>query len=514
MAAAAGSIITVNVLSSRSTKYSKISSHSFLSGNGSQPFSSCSALSYFSSQCTLRIQNILNDKRSVARTTAIEKGLCFNKDGFTTIKLQCFNKMWSKFESLSMLHGCERETLRPPMEIKGCAMNKDEGPQINQEMDYSSESNIFKNHSNGVVQRGPTKKDSTSESHPIYASQAIGSKQRLGEATLYTTVFFFVLLGALLFVDKYVFWHILQRPPASFHLTRPFVWAAAISGLIGLLFVPFLKWMKTSQVFRKEGPSSHFAKAGTPTLGGLFLVPVGVSVANVLSGFVSQEVWGVSMATLACAAIGLLDDGLSFWRQHNYGLPGRLKLAMQVLVGLWFYFWLDTAHLASPIRMKNVVLLPPPFGPVYIGDCYILLTAFCFAAMSNGVNLTDGLDGLAGGTAAAAFVGMAVAVLPISPGSLALGGALAAMASCTGLFFPLLVASTLFAVETISVILQVLNFKLTKRLFGVGHRLFRMAPFHHHLELLGLKELHIVLGAYILSVFLAVLAAYIGLISV
>lgn len=164
--------------------------------------------------------------------------------------------------------------------------------------------------------------------------------------------------------------------------------------------------------------------------------------------------------------------------------------------------------------------------------------------MGNGVNLTDGLDGLAGGAAALAFIGMSIAVLPIcselaifgasmagacvgfllhnryrasvfmgDTGSLALGGALAAMAACTGMFFPLFISSGIFVMEASSVIIQVLYFKTTRLLWGFGRRVFRMAPLHHHFELCGIKEPIIVAGAYGISSMLALLAAYVGLIS-
>ncbi|KAK0579301.1 hypothetical protein LWI29_024179 [Acer saccharum] len=98
-------------------------------------------------------------------------------------------------------------------------------------------------------------------------------------------------------------------------------------------------------------------------------------------------------------------------------------------------------------------------------------------------------------------------------GSLALGGALAAMAACTGMFFPLFVSSGIFVVEASSVIIQVSYFKTTKRLQGTGRRLFKMAPFHHHLELCGLKEPTIVAGAYVISSVLALFAGFVGLVS-
>ncbi|KAL5716324.1 phospho-N-acetylmuramoyl-pentapeptide-transferase [Ranunculus cassubicifolius] len=191
-----------------------------------------------------------------------------------------------------------------------------------------------------------------------------------------------------------------------------------------------------------------------------------------------------------------------------------------------------------------LVPLPAPLGLVYLGKLYAYLTSFCFVSMGNGLNLTDGLDGLAGGTAALAFVGMSIAVLPISPelsvfgasmagacigflvhnrykasifmgdtGSLALGGALAAMAACTGMFFPLFISSGVFVLEALSVIAQVSYFRITKQVYGAGQRIFKMAPLHHHFEFCGYKEPDIVAIAYIISSVLALCAAYVGLIS-
>ncbi|RRT77900.1 hypothetical protein B296_00011760 [Ensete ventricosum] len=198
-------------------------------------------------------------------------------------------------------------------------------------------------------------------------------------------------------------------------------------------------------------------------------------------------------------------------------------------------------------------------GIMYLGKFYRVLTVFCFASMTNGVNLTDGLDGLAGGCAALAFIGMSVAVLAICPGSikliifllfhhridlavfgssmagacvgflfhnrykasifmgdtgsLALGGALAAMAALSGMFFPLFIASGTFLVEVLSVIVQVLFKKATEVLYGSRRHIFRMAPIHQHFELCGIREPIIVAGAYVLSFILAIFAGYVGLFS-
>ncbi|KAM4112218.1 hypothetical protein ACJW30_05G124400 [Castanea mollissima] len=318
--------------------------------------------------------------------------------------------------------------------------------------------------------------------------------------------------------------------------------------MVLLLFVDWCAWrivrLKIHQIIRKEGPARHSLKKRTPTMGGLFFVPIGVTVARFVAGFSSTEVFGAAAVTLAFAAIGLLDDILSLVKNDNSGLSAWGRIALEVSVGTWFSFWLDSTSISSPYSMKMLLPLPAPIGLVCLGRWYLLLTSFCFVSMGNGVNLTDGLDGLAGGAAALAFIGMSIAVLPIcselaifgasmagacvgfllhnryrasvfmgDTGSLALGGALAAMAACTGMFFPLFISSGIFVMEASSVIIQVLYFKTTRRLWGFGRRMFRMAPLHHHFELCGIKEPIIVAGAYVISSILALLAAYVGLIS-
>lgn len=191
-----------------------------------------------------------------------------------------------------------------------------------------------------------------------------------------------------------------------------------------------------------------------------------------------------------------------------------------------------------------MVPLPAPLGLICLGSFYPVFASFCFVLVANGVNLTDGVDGLAGGTAALAFVGMSIAVLPVcsdlavfgasmagacvgflfhnrykasifmgDTGSLGLGGALVAMAACTGMFFPLFISSAIFVLEALSVIFQVSFFKTTKRIWGTGSRLFQMTPFHQHLEMCGFKEPTIVAGAYAISCLLILCAGYVGLIS-
>ncbi|WOL14545.1 hypothetical protein Cni_G23325 [Canna indica] len=368
-------------------------------------------------------------------------------------------------------------------------------------------------------------------------------KRRTRKGILISLALGTFLLVFLLFFD-WCSWRIVRLPLEPFFLTHPFTLSAVLSTFAGFIFVPIVDTLKIHQILRKEGPTSHQSKRGTPTMGGLFFIPVGIVVATIKTGDNATAMFGAATWTLAFAAIGLLDDILSCIKSHNYGLPGWAKLGLQVVAGASFSFWLDSTHISTPYNMKFLVPLPPPFGIVYLGKFYLVLTAFCFASMSNGVNLTDGIDGLAGGCAALAFVGMSVAVLAICPelavfgasmsgacigflfhnrykasifmgdtGSLALGGALAAMAALTGMFFPLFISSGTFVVEVLSVIIQVVYKNATKVLYGTARCIFQMAPIHHHFELCGIKESLIVAGAYVLSFFLAIVAGYIGLIS-
>ncbi|XP_024982697.1 phospho-N-acetylmuramoyl-pentapeptide-transferase homolog isoform X1 [Cynara cardunculus var. scolymus] len=347
----------------------------------------------------------------------------------------------------------------------------------------------------------------------------------------------------LLLLDSHA-WRIVRLPLPPFHLICPFTASAVLVSCAGYICVPLFRISRMQQIISKW-PARHSSKKGTATMGGLFLIPIGVVVAEVLVGFSSIEVSGACAATIAFATIGLMDDFLRLVKRRKNGLYPWIRILLEVAVGTWFYFWLCTRNISSPYSIKMVVPLPLPLGLVCMGGSYLLLTSFCFVSMANGVELTDGLDGLAGGTAALSFIGMSIAVLPIcsdlsvfgasmagacvgflfhnrhkasvfmgDTGTLALGGALAAMAACTGMFFPLLITSGVIVLEVLSVILQVSYFNTTKHVHGIGRRLFRMVPLHYHLESCGVKEPVIVAGAYVVSSILMLYAAYVGLISV
>ncbi|KAD5802895.1 hypothetical protein E3N88_14255 [Mikania micrantha] len=287
----------------------------------------------------------------------------------------------------------------------------------------------------------------------------------------------------LLLLDSHA-WRIVRLPLPPFHLIYPFTASAILVSFVGYICVPLFRISKMRMIISKW-PARRSSKKGTTTMGGLFLVPIGVIVAEVLVGFSSIEVLGASIATLAFATIGLMDDFLCLVKRRRIGVSPWIRNLLEVAVGTWFYFWLCARNISSPYSIKMVVPLPLPMGLVCMGGFYLLLTSFCFVSMANGMELTDGLDGLAGGTAALSFIGMSIAVLPIcsdlavfgasmagacvgflfhnrykasvfmgDTGALALGGALAAMAASTGMFFPLLISSGVIVLEAISVLLQ------------------------------------------------------------
>ncbi|MGR3742882.1 MAG: phospho-N-acetylmuramoyl-pentapeptide-transferase [Pseudooceanicola nanhaiensis] len=298
------------------------------------------------------------------------------------------------------------------------------------------------------------------------------------------------------------------------------------------------------QPIRGDGPEAHLSKAGTPTMGGLLIVGALVTATLIWARLDNPFVWLVLFVTVAYALIGFADDYAKVSRQNVKGVPGKLRIALGVLIGLVATWWAVQNHpealqyeLAFPV-LKNTLL---NLGLLYIpfGICVIVGSA-------NAVNLTDGLDGLAimpvmiaGGTlgiiayavgrvdfteyldvhyvpgtgeilifTAALFGGglgflwynaPPAAVFMGDTGSLALGGALGAIAVATKHELVLAIVGGLFVVEALSVIIQVAYFKRT------GKRVFLMAPIHHHYEKLGWSEPTIVIRFWIISLILAMI---------
>jgi phospho-N-acetylmuramoyl-pentapeptide-transferase len=313
-------------------------------------------------------------------------------------------------------------------------------------------------------------------------------------------------------------------------LFLPFIVSALVASGLGFWVIPMLQRLKAGQVIREDGPQEHLKKAGTPTMGGIFFVPVGVGIALFWSRF-NLDVLGVSALTLAYLFIGWLDDWQILRQKSNKGISPRMKLGLQIIFAALFCVWM-LFH--NPVISTSIAF---PLGLVLpLGFLFWLLAGFVLVAESNATNITDGVDGLMGGLGAIGFLALGEAVALKSPelmifcasmsgaclgfvshnrnparvfmgdtGSLALGGALGAIGLLTNNLWVLLLISGIFLIETLSVIAQVGYYKATKNPDGVGKRLFKMAPFHHHLELSGWKETQVVGTFYLINSILAVL---------
>jgi phospho-N-acetylmuramoyl-pentapeptide-transferase len=225
-------------------------------------------------------------------------------------------------------------------------------------------------------------------------------------------------LAMLLFFVDWCSWKIVRLPLDSFYLTRPFLISAVLSALAGFLFAPVADSLKI-QHFRRRGKSvSPSSRKPTPAMGGLFFVPIGIFVARREVGSNSNGVNGAAMITLIFAMLGLLDDISSLATDCNRKIPQWIRFLVQIVAGIYFSIWLGSADISTPYSMKFLVPLPPPLGLAFRGKVYLVLAATCSLSMGTAVTLVDGLDGLAGGIAALALIGLSVAALPICSGKM------------------------------------------------------------------------------------------------
>lgn len=301
--------------------------------------------------------------------------------------------------------------------------------------------------------------------------------------------------------------------------------ALVLALLLGAVLVPGLKRVGAGQTVRATGPASHLAKQGTPTMGGaIFLVPAALVSLWVFRA--SPTVWALVVFTLGFAALGFWDDYVKVMRRRALGLRAREKLLVQ-LVWSALFLWFAAQHLGASAPW------PLPWGgSLAPGGWYYPLGLLVLVGAVNGVNETDGVDGLAGGTAvvalgffalyaaargrlasssfalvlAAAVVGYLrynlhpARIIMGDTGSLALGAALGGLAVVTHAPLLLPVVGGVFVLETLSVIIQVVSFRLT------GRRVFRMSPLHHHFELSGWSEERVVATFWVAALAFAVLA--------
>jgi len=331
----------------------------------------------------------------------------------------------------------------------------------------------------------------------------------------------------------------------TFRTAMSAVTALAVALVLGPAMIRYLRRAQIGQSIRAEGPKTHLTKAGTPTMGGLLILLAVVSATLLWMDLSNRFVW-IALATLVgVGAVGFADDWTKVARRRSLGLTGRGKLVPQFLVAIAVAFaieqWAGHGAFSTVISfpfLKKLLL--------DLGVLYIPFVALVVVGSSNAVNLTDGLDGLATGAvgiaagtyALLAYVtGNAVAArylqIPFIPqsgelavfcgalvgaslgflwfnchpadvfmgdvGALPLGAAIAAVAVMTKQEILLAIVGGLFVLEALSVIIQVASFKST------GKRVFKMAPLHHHFELMGWAESRVIIRFWILALFFAVL---------
>jgi phospho-N-acetylmuramoyl-pentapeptide-transferase len=302
-----------------------------------------------------------------------------------------------------------------------------------------------------------------------------------------------------------------------------------ISIFLGPKFIQFLREREFGQHIREEGPEAHhLTKAGTPTMGGL-VIWTAIAIPYLILSERDAASLAVFGTALAAAAIGFADDWLKIVKSRSLGLPARTKLLLQLLIaiGLWYVA-------TQEVGLSETVEFRIFDAQLDVGGFYVVLVFLVLAGATNGVNLTDGLDGLAGGCAAivllaytamafvtggqdglsgqereglallgACLVGASVgflwfnsfpaAIFMGDTGSLGLGGAIAGMAVMTKSEVLLIVLGGIFVIEALSVAAQVFTFRVFRR------RILLMAPVHHHFELMGWSENKIIVRFWILT---------------
>lgn len=341
--------------------------------------------------------------------------------------------------------------------------------------------------------------------------------------------------------DEFILFNLFRY--LTFRTGGAVVTALIIAFVIGPMTIRWLKKkQKEGQPIREDGPETHFKKAGTPTMGGLMiLISSGISVL-LWADLTNPYVWIVGLVVLAFGCVGLADDYVKLTNRSHNGVPGKVRLALECAIS--FCAGLAYLHFTSDVLDSGLAI---PFVKDYLlplGVLFVPFSVLVIVGASNSVNLTDGLDGLAIGPvmiAAGCFgfisylVGNAVfssylgvhfvpgsgelavicgaligagmgflwfnappaAVFMGDTGSLSMGAGLGAIAMIVKHELVLVIIGGLFVLETVSVIVQVLSFKMT------GKRVFRMAPIHHHFEKKGWSEPTIVIRFWIIAVILA-----------
>ncbi|SNX52791.1 phospho-N-acetylmuramoyl-pentapeptide-transferase [Thermoanaerobacterium sp. RBIITD] len=298
--------------------------------------------------------------------------------------------------------------------------------------------------------------------------------------------------------------------------------------LLGPLIIPWLKKLKLGQNVRNDGPKTHLKKAGTPTMGGIIFI-LSLIITDMIFSKWDKYMALVLFITIGYGLIGFLDDFLKVYYKRSLGLTARQKLLGQFILAIIL------AYFAKNF-IGTEVIIPFIKREINIGYYYIPFIMFVVVGTVNSVNLTDGLDGLATGVSfmvtaffalialfmfntsltifGAALTGALLGFLKFNrypaevfmgdTGSLAIGGAIAALATLTKLPVILPLVGIIYVAEALSVIIQVISFKLT------GKRVFKMSPLHHHFELSGWPETKVVTVFWLVT-FAAVFISFYGI---
>jgi phospho-N-acetylmuramoyl-pentapeptide-transferase len=319
--------------------------------------------------------------------------------------------------------------------------------------------------------------------------------------------------------------------------------AFVVTLIIGRPIVTFLRMRKAAKQVRIDGPQTHIVKTGTPTMGGIM-----IAASVVMITLIFNTVGRLSMllpigVLIAAATLGAMDDRLSLLGgKRQGGMTARLKIVWLTLFALVAALIL---HAPFPYGLGLSSVYLPFVGRYDIGWLYVPIAALVIIGTANAVNFTDGLDTLAAGTAAIAFVAYAIIayrqgqlgvvtfcftmvgalmgflwfnahpaqVIMGDTGSLAIGAALAVAAFMTGQWLLLPVVGAVFLAEAASVVLQVAYFKFTRRRYGEGRRLFKMAPLHHHFEMLGWSETQVTMRFWILAMMAGLIGVAMALVQ-
>tara|TARA_B100000579_G_scaffold273461_1_gene225908 strand:- start:135 stop:1286 length:1152 start_codon:yes stop_codon:yes gene_type:complete len=339
-------------------------------------------------------------------------------------------------------------------------------------------------------------------------------------------ILFGIITFTCIFLDFYL---------KNSNLTIPFIITTFVSSIVTSIGIPKLKKIKIKQIIREEGPKNHFIKQGTPTMGGIFFIPIGIIISNILS-FNKEDykiILTLSFLIIFFMFIGFMDDFLSLKKQLNTGLRSKQKIILQSFISIIFIIiCASNSFIPYDIQILDNI--------IYIGNLIYPLGIFVLLAESNSTNLTDGLDGLLSGCSILIFTGLAITILIENPinnsslahlcivmagtcmgflvlnkypaklfmgdsGSLAIGASLGGIALISNNLWPLLMMGGILAAESISVIIQVSFFKISKRIQGKGHKLFLMTPLHHHFELKGNNETEIVISFWLITLLLVII---------